>query len=198
MATRVLGIDPGSRCLGWGVIEARGSQFVHVGSGIIRATGDALGPKLVIIARQLREVVAKTQPQAVAIERLFYAKNVQSVLTLAHARGVAMLVAGEAELNLFEYTAGQIKQAVVGRGRAEKSQVATMVRMLLNLRQTPEEALAAVRDFDETDALAAAICHLQAADSLHHRGATASDASWTVAPRAVARYRRTPEKRDHL
>jgi crossover junction endodeoxyribonuclease RuvC len=113
----------------------------------------AFAERLAAIGDGLRRLIRELRPEAVAIETLFYAKNAQSAMKLAHARGVAMMVAAEAGLAVFEYTAGQIKQATVGHGRAEKHQVAEMVRAILGLPEVAQE--------DASDALAAAICHLQ-------------------------------------
>lgn len=152
---RVLGIDPGSLKTGYGFIEQRrGGGILHVDNGIVGADDDVeFSLRLCAIARGLRQLIAEYRPEAVSIETLFYAKNVQSALKLAHARGVAMVVAAEAGLPVFEYTAGQIKQATVGHGRAEKHQVQQMVKLLLGLPEVAQE--------DASDALAAAICHMQ-------------------------------------
>ncbi|MEO0811840.1 MAG: crossover junction endodeoxyribonuclease RuvC [Myxococcota bacterium] len=154
---RVLGIDPGTRRTGWGVVEARGSRMIHLASGIAPGVGDCLAERLVAIADVLDEVVRTHAPQAMSVETLFHAKNAQSALKLGHARGVALLCAARSGVQVFEYTAGQIKQAATGRGRAEKTQVQMMVRMILSIDQEME--------LDTSDALAAAICHLQWADS---------------------------------
>lgn len=154
---KVLGIDPGTRRTGWGVVEARGSRMVHVASGLAPGVGECLAERLAAIADVLDEVVRLHTPAAMAVETLFHAKNAQSALKLGHARGVALLSAARNGVRVFEYTAGQIKQATVGRGRAEKTQVQLMVRMILGV----EDDMA----LDTSDALAAAICHLQWADS---------------------------------
>ena len=155
---RTLGIDPGSLRTGYGVVEdKRGGGLCHVDNGIVAPEPEWEMPKrLSYIASHLRELIREFRPDAVSIETLFYAKNVQSALKLAQARGVAMLMAAEVPLPVFEYTAGQIKQATVGHGRAEKHQVAEMVRMILGLPEVAAE--------DASDALAAAICHSQFAN----------------------------------
>jgi crossover junction endodeoxyribonuclease RuvC len=152
---RTLGIDPGSLKTGYGIIEERrGGGFLHIDNGIVAFESSRdLGARLVVIGEGLRRVIQEYRPEAVSIEALFYAKNVQSAMKLAHARGVAMFVAAEAGLPVFEYTAGQIKQATVGHGRAEKHQVQEMVRVILGLPEIAQE--------DASDALAAAICHAQ-------------------------------------
>jgi len=154
-----MGIDPGSRFCGYGVVDSRrGGGFVHIDNGLVAPNSDdSFANKLCHIAGELRRLILEHRPQAVAIEMLFYAKNVQSALKLAHARGVSMLVAAEVGLPVFEYTAGQIKQATVGHGRADKNQVQQMVRAILGLPEIAQE--------DASDALAAAICHLQFAQA---------------------------------
>ncbi len=155
---RILGIDPGSSVTGWGVVEKKGSQLVLVGAGAIVAKGDALAERLACIAAGLREVIAAHAPEAAAVESLFFAKNVRSAIALGHARGVALLAIAEAKLPVAEYAPAEVKRAIVGNGRAEKEQVAHMVRVLLNHRG-PQARL------DVTDALAVAICHAHTAAS---------------------------------
>lgn len=151
---RALGIDPGSIKTGYGFVEERrGGGFIHIDNGIVMPDATEFAERLCLIGSGLRRLIADYKPDVVAIETLFYAKNVQSAMKLAHARGVAMAVAADAKLPVFEYTAGQIKQATVGHGRAEKHQVAEMVRVILGLPEVAQE--------DASDALAAAICHLQ-------------------------------------
>jgi len=151
---KVLGIDPGSHRTGWGVIAAEGSRLAHEGSGVIMAGDGGLAERLVRIADGLDEVLARFRPDAAAIETIFHANNSQSALILGQARGVAIVCAVRGGAELFEYTAGQIKQATVGRGRADKTQVQQMVRLILGL-DTHTMVL------DTSDALAAAICHAQ-------------------------------------
>ncbi|MEL6340303.1 MAG: crossover junction endodeoxyribonuclease RuvC [Myxococcota bacterium] len=153
---RVLGVDPGSHKTGWGIVDGEGSSMTHVASGTISASGAGLAQRLVSIADALDRIVTTHCPTAVSVETVFYAKNAQSALKLGHARGVTLLCAARAGLEVFEYTAGQIKQAATGRGRAEKTQVQTMVRLILGL-STP-------LGLDTSDALAAAICHHQWVD----------------------------------
>jgi len=151
---RVLGVDPGSRTTGYGVVEMRGNRLVHVAHGAISGgREDALGPRLAAIYRGLRAVLETHQPQEVSVESIFHARNAQSALKLGHARGVVLLTAELTEVPVTEYTPMQVKSAVVGYGRADKCQVQDMVRRLLTL---PEPAGA-----DASDALAVAICHLQ-------------------------------------
>jgi len=147
----VLGIDPGSRTTGFGVIETDGRHSRHVASGCISTTAKEFPQRLAEIFRGLAEVVAAHAPQETAVEQVFMAKNASSALKLGQARGAAITAVVHAGLPVFEYTPRAVKLAVVGTGGAEKPQVAHMVKVLLNLR----EKLAA----DQADALAVALCH---------------------------------------
>ena len=147
----ILGIDPGSRITGVGVITAQGSDLKHVFSESVKLPKAELPERLKSIYARLQTVIAQTRPDVVAIEKVFIAKNPQSALVLGHARGAAMLAAINNSLPVIEYSATEIKKTVVGRGRADKAQVQHMMRVLLGLRVAPEE--------DASDALAAAVCH---------------------------------------
>jgi crossover junction endodeoxyribonuclease RuvC len=149
--TRILGIDPGSRVTGFGVIDSDGRHSVHVASGCIRTGDGELRERLKIIFAGIGSVVSQWQPATVAVERVFLSKNADSALKLGHARAAAICATLAADLPVHEYAARQVKQAVVGTGAAEKTQVARMVSVLLNYR----EVLAA----DAADALAVALCH---------------------------------------
>jgi crossover junction endodeoxyribonuclease RuvC len=151
---RILGIDPGLRVTGFGILEARGATLVYVNSGCIRATGSSLPIRLGVIVRDLAYVIAEARPTEVAVEKVFVNINPNSTLLLGQARGAAIAAAVIAGLPVSEYTAGQVKQAVVGVGRALKPQVQEMVRRLLSLPGIPAA--------DAADALAAAICHAHA------------------------------------
>jgi crossover junction endodeoxyribonuclease RuvC len=146
-----MGIDPGSRITGVGVIKAKGSQLQHVYSESLKLPKGDLPIRLQDIYARLQHIIAQTRPDVVSIEKVFLAKNPQSALILGHARGAAMLAAVNNELPVVEYSPTEIKKTVVGRGRADKAQVQHMMRVLLSLRVTPEE--------DASDALAAAVCH---------------------------------------
>lgn len=148
---RILGIDPGLRVTGFGLLIEQKGQLVYVTSGCIRASGDSLPVRLGIIARDIAHVIAEERPTEVAVERVFVNVNPNSTLLLGQARGAAIAAAVLAGLPVHEYTAGQVKQAVVGRGRALKPQVQEMVRRLLQLPGAPSP--------DAADALACAICH---------------------------------------
>lgn len=149
---RILGIDPGSRVAGYGVIEATGNRLDFIACGVIRVTpGFSFGERLREIHQGIAEVLAHHQPQQAAIEEVFMAKNANSALKLGHARGVLMLAVMQAEVPLAEYSPRQIKQAATGYGNADKEQVQHMVRVVLSLSKAPSR--------DAADALAVAICH---------------------------------------
>jgi crossover junction endodeoxyribonuclease RuvC len=148
---RILGIDPGLRVTGFGLLIEQDGKLLYVTSGCIRASGDSLPVRLGIIARDIAHVIAEERPTEVAVERVFVNVNPNSTLLLGQARGAAIAAAVLAGLPVHEYTAGQVKQAVVGRGRALKPQVQEMVRRLLKLPGAPSP--------DAADALACAICH---------------------------------------
>jgi len=149
---RILGIDPGSRATGYGLIDQQGNRLSHLDNGaIITQSPSPLADRLEQIYNKLEELITQFQPDAVAVEQVFVAKNPASALKLGHARGVALLAGVKAGLPVAEYSALQVKNAVVGYGRAAKSQVQQMTRTLLNLPEIAQE--------DAADALAVAICH---------------------------------------
>jgi crossover junction endodeoxyribonuclease RuvC len=148
---RVVGIDPGLRKLGWGVIEARGARLSHVANGICHSTGDDLALRLLSLYRQLSEVLRLYRPNAAAVEQTFVNKDAVATLKLGQARGVALLVPAEAGIAVGEYAPNAVKKAVVGVGHADKGQVLHMVRL-----QLPGVVVAGP---DAADALAIAICH---------------------------------------
>ncbi|HYK01793.1 MAG TPA: crossover junction endodeoxyribonuclease RuvC [Thermoanaerobaculia bacterium] len=155
---RILGVDPGSITTGFGVIDYEKGKLLLVEQGAIGTRrGAELPERLGVIHEGLREVIARTRPQAIAIETPFAGKNVNSLIQLAHARGVVLLAARSAELEIFEYAPRSVKSAVVGYGGAEKEQVAKMVRMLIPGCGTVKMSA------DATDALAIAICHAHTA-----------------------------------
>jgi crossover junction endodeoxyribonuclease RuvC len=150
----VFGIDPGSTRTGYGCVDTDGRRHRLVLCGAIRAgASGAFSDRLATIYRELSRILRECQPECVAIEDLFHATNVRSALKLGHARGVAMLAAVEAGVTVVEYTPAEVKRAVVGYGRAEKTQVQQMIKLLLGLDRAPEP-------HDASDALAVAICHL--------------------------------------
>jgi crossover junction endodeoxyribonuclease RuvC len=149
---RIIGIDPGTRITGYGLVEKIGNRLVHIDNGAIYTRSDApLPDRLKTIYTELCRVITDYAPALMAVERIFVAKNALSALKLGHARGVAMLAGVNAELPVAEYTAVEVKKAVVGYGKAAKPQVQQMVKVLLNLPEIAQE--------DASDALAVAICH---------------------------------------
>jgi crossover junction endodeoxyribonuclease RuvC len=148
---RVLGIDPGSQCTGFGVLDAAGPRLTYVASGVIRTSQGDFAARLWEIFSCVRTVVAQYRPQQIAIERVFVNRNPDSALKLGQARGAAICGAAESNAEVFEYATRQIKLAVVGTGGAEKAQVQLMMRSILRL----DGPVAA----DAADALAAAVCH---------------------------------------
>lgn len=148
---RILGIDPGLRVTGYGVLDKDGQQLLYVASGCIKTPEGELPERLKSILNSLGEVIAEYQPQQAAVEKVFVNVNPQSTLLLGQARGAAICAAVLANLPVSEYTALQVKQAVVGSGHAKKEQVQNMVQRLLKLSGLPGE--------DAADALACAICH---------------------------------------
>ncbi len=148
----ILGVDPGTRATGYGLVKFVGNRLVHVGHGVIKTDPKAPLPvRLATIYRGLRKVIVDYRPDEVGVESIFHAKNAQSALKLGHARGVILLCAELEGAPVAEYSPLEVKSAVVGYGKAEKQQVQEMVRILLAL---PKKAQA-----DASDALAVAICH---------------------------------------
>lgn len=150
----ILGLDPGSRFTGYALIQKKNSEILHIDNGVIVTTDKKeFSERLKIIFDELTIIIQKYNPMTVAIENIFYAKNVQSALKLGHARGVTMLACALHNLPITEYSPTTIKQAVTGSGHADKLQIQKMVKILLKLPQAPEENAA--------DALAVALCHAQ-------------------------------------
>jgi len=157
---RILGIDPGTLRLGYGVIEEAGAaRLSYVECGVLSAPSSASrADRLLTIGRSLREVIEELRPQEVAMEQAFFGKNVQSTLALGEARGMVTFLVGEAGLPLSGYPPAKVKQSVVGHGTATKQQVGFLVKALLSLKRVPEA--------DAADALAIAICHVRLGHSL--------------------------------
>lgn len=153
---RVLGIDPGTLATGFGVVESLpGRKVVHITHGVIKTKpSQPLWERLRTIVNGVREVATAYPPDVMVIERCFVSKNIQSALKLGHTRGAIMVAGLEAGAEIVEYAPTEIKSAVAGTGRADKNQVAQMVRMLLSLEKAAPS--------DASDALAAAICHIHA------------------------------------
>ncbi|MCF6461343.1 crossover junction endodeoxyribonuclease RuvC [Clostridium sp. Cult3] len=149
----ILGIDPGLAIVGYGVIELIGNRYKTIDYGCIRTDASILFPeRLKIIYDELTFLIDKYNPEDLAMEELFFNKNVKTAIKVGQARGVEILAAVNKGIDVYEYTPLQIKQSVVGYGRAEKRQVQEMVKMLLNLKEIPKPD-------DAADALAVAICH---------------------------------------
>jgi len=150
---RILGIDPGTGILGFGIIEVEKGKATLVDAGVIRTPvkeDDAV--RLQTIYEELTDIIASGKPEVMSVEKLFFAQNVTTAMTVAQARGVVLLAGKQAGLDIFEYTPQQIKQALTGYGKAEKKQIQEMVRVILRLKDVPKPD-------DCADALAAAITH---------------------------------------
>lgn len=150
---RILGIDPGTGILGFGVIDVERGKLTLVDAGVIRTPvkeDDAV--RLLTIYEELTEIINETKPTHMSVEKLFFARNVTTAMTVSQARGVVLLCGMQAKMTIHEYTPMQIKQAITGYGKADKKQMQEMVRVLLQLKETPKPD-------DAADALAAAITH---------------------------------------
>ncbi len=158
----ILGIDPGSRVTGYGVIRQQGRELIYLGSGCIRTLVDDLPARLKLIYAGVTEIITQFQPDFFSVEQVFMAKNADSALKLGQARGAAIVAAVNLNLPVFEYASRQVKQTVVGTGAAEKSQIQHMVRSLLALSATPQS--------DAADALAIAITHCHLSQNTHRLG----------------------------
>ncbi|MFJ3447689.1 MULTISPECIES: crossover junction endodeoxyribonuclease RuvC [Pseudomonas] len=162
--TLILGIDPGSRITGFGVVRQTARGCEYVASGCIRTGDGELHDRLLVVFRGVSEIIRQHGPVTMGIERVFMARNADSALKLGQARGAAIVAAAEAGLEIAEYTASQVKQAVAGTGGANKDQVMLMVMHLLKLTQKPQ--------VDASDALAIALCHAHTRSSLIPHGLT--------------------------
>lgn len=150
----VMGVDPGSRATGFGIISVQGNRYQCLQYGVISGGAkESFAERLKRIHRELEGLLRRYAPAAIVVEDLFYALNVKSALRLGHTRGVVLLAAAQARVPLFEYSPLEVKKAVVGYGRADKSQIQMMVRTLLNLKETPQP-------HDAADALAIALCYV--------------------------------------
>lgn len=157
---RILGIDPGSRFTGFGVIESDGKKSTYITSGFVRVTGETWAERLKVIFESVNELVETHQPHEMSIEKVFMHRNADSALKLGQARGAAICAVITNDVPVHEYTPTEIKQSVVGKGHAAKEQVQHMVRVLLNLPGNPQA--------DAADALAAALCHGNMRNTLNH------------------------------
>jgi len=149
----IMGIDPGFAITGYGIVKYEGNKFSVLDYGAVTTKSTTVLPeRLLAINAALEELIAKYKPCAIAVEELFFNKNIKTALAAAHGRGIALLAAAKSGAEVFEYTPLQVKQAVVGYGRAEKAQIQQMVKVILNLPEVPKPD-------DVADALAIAICH---------------------------------------
>ena len=151
---RVLGVDPGLASTGWGVVEIDGSRYIHVDHGVIKTSPrQPIGERLMKLNNEIRAVITANRPHQSGVENLYFARNATSAIPVAQARGVVLLALAELGVPAHEYPPQAIKQSIVGNGRAEKSQVQELVKVLLWLKAIPKPDHA-------SDALAAAICHI--------------------------------------
>lgn len=159
---RVLGIDPGSLVTGFGIVEKRRNDIIYLDHGEIKSPKDGSPPVfLVAIYERLMGVIRDAKPDAMAVEEIFYGKNVKSLIKQGQARGAAILAGAHSGIPVHEYSALEVKKAVVGYGRAEKSQVQSMVKAILRLPELPPA--------DAADALAVAICHVNFVGALSRK-----------------------------
>ena len=165
---RVMGIDPGLRNMGWGIISVSGSRISHIANGVCHGAGTDLGGRLLALHLGLREVLDAYQPDAAAVEQTFVNKDGAGTLKLGQARGIAMLALAQSGLSIGEYAPNAVKKAVVGVGHADKRQIVHMVRL-----QLPGVDIAGA---DAADALAIAICHAHHAQSAGHLAAALAKA----------------------
>ncbi len=150
---RILGVDPGTIFTGYGIIDFEENELKHVASGFVKIpTTKEMSPRLEVIYEELNRLIKQFKPDEFALETAFYGKNVQSALKIGYARGVSMLVASHNGISIKEYSPREIKKSVVGSGASTKEQVQFMIKKLLAIRKTKMK-------FDESDALAVAICH---------------------------------------
>lgn len=156
--TVILGIDPGSRVCGYGLVRARGNTLEYVTSGVIRMGTLSFPERLHTIFSDISDIITEHQPDAAAVEEVFMGKNAASALKLGQARGAAIVACTHFGLPVSEYAARKVKQALVGKGQADKKQVQQMVKALLGLARVPSE--------DAADALAVAICHANTQNTL--------------------------------
>lgn len=154
----ILGIDPGSRICGYGLINAKGNSLEYIASGVIKMANQAFPERLNTIFNDLSEIISEYEPDAAAIEEVFMGKNASSALKLGQARGAAIVACTQFQIPVAEYAARKVKLALVGKGQAEKQQVQHMVKSLLGLSRVPAE--------DAADALAIAVCHANTENTL--------------------------------
>lgn len=151
---RIIGIDPGTALLGYGVIDAEDDPVLVDFGAVETQAGISMPDRLLALYDALRRLIADYRPAVMAVEQLFFARNVTTAITVGQARGIALLSAAQAGLDVIEYTPSQVKHAIAGYGKADKQQMQEMVRILLNLEHKPHPD-------DAADALAVALCHAQ-------------------------------------
>jgi crossover junction endodeoxyribonuclease RuvC len=152
--TRILGVDPGSRLCGWGIIDRNGTKIHHVDNGVFMLVSEGeLPARLGLLMASLQDLLERYKPDSVAVEGVFQHRNARSALVLGHARGVALAVCAQRGLQVSEYSPLQVKKALTGSGRASKEQMQQMVALRLSLQDVPQE--------DAADAVAVAVCHAQ-------------------------------------
>jgi|TARA_Y100000996_G_scaffold405671_1_gene381097 crossover junction endodeoxyribonuclease RuvC len=152
---KVLGIDPGLACTGFGIIEVSNNDLSAIDFGVVKTNSkEPLNVRLNTIFKDLKFIIEEYKPSVMSVEQIFYGKNVKSALLLGHARGIPLLLSAEFNLTLYEFSARRIKQSLTGNGNASKEQVQFMVQKLLSIKQLPSP-------MDASDALAAAICYNQ-------------------------------------
>ena len=150
---RIIGIDPGTAICGYSVLDYIGNKFTLLDYGVVTTPANSdLEKRLYTIYQELKELIEKHQPQFLAVEELFFNTNAKTALSVGHARGVILLLGAMMGLEVFSYTPLQVKQSVVGYGRAEKKQIQEMVKLILNMENIPKPD-------DAADAIAVAICH---------------------------------------
>jgi crossover junction endodeoxyribonuclease RuvC len=164
--TRIIGIDPGSQITGYGIIDMDGNHATHVTHGVVRIQGKSLSLKLRTIFEKLSYIVTEYRPDEMSIEKIFMNRNADSAIKLGQARGTAIAACAVQNLEVFEYTANQVKQATVGKGHAAKQQVQHMIKILLCLAEKPQA--------DAADALAVALCHGHSRESILRMAADVS------------------------
>ncbi len=153
MKLRVLGVDPGTAILGYGMVYYDGRDYTGVEYGAVRTpSGLPLPDRLLIIHRELTQVIEQYRPDHVAVEELFFARNARTAIAVGHARGVVLLTVAEHGIPIYEYTPMQVKQALVGYGSADKLQIQTFLKMLFGFEEVPKPD-------DAADAIAVAVCH---------------------------------------
>ena len=159
---RVIGIDPGTACCGYGIVEVNNGSTIYIKAGDIKMNSkDPLPDRLKVLYESLKAVIAEYRPLQLCIEKIFFHKSVRSAFALGAARGIAMLVAAENSLPVFEYNSTTLKLALTGYGRAEKHQVNTMVKRILNIADHDKPL-----SEDSSDALALCICHINSSNKL--------------------------------